>query len=357
MARMSGNVFTGVQNAMALDRLSDFVAETDCVDELLPGTTLFHGQYRIKRFINSGGFGITYLASDSLNRDVVLKECFVGAFCRRSDTRVRPRSEGSKLPLQKVMRGFLNEARALAALSHPNIVRVQQVFEDNDTAYMALDYISGHDLLEVIDEKKMELTPRQIVTMARKLVSALGHIHSRQLLHCDISPDNICVTPDAEPILIDFGAARKSASGEAQKHTGFSLVKDGYSPYEFYSTGGSCGPWSDIYSLGASLYHAVSGATPADCQSRLSAMIEGRPDPLQPLAGQVDGYPPRFLESIDRAMAVQLSARFQSAQDWLVALPPPQVTRDRNVLLVRKSLVVPRPVEVRTASSGPTITL
>jgi hypothetical protein len=322
---------------MALDRLSDVSGVFDCVDALLPGTWLFHDQYRITRFLNAGGFGITYLAKDRLNRDVVLKECFVGAFCCRSQTRVRPRSEAGKAQLDKVMRGFLNEAHTLAALSHPNIVRIHQVFEDNDTAYMALDYIKGHDLQEIVDDRKARLSPELIVAITRKLVSALDHIHRLRLLHCDVSPDNICLTEAGEPVLIDFGAARKSAVGGATQYTGFSLVKDGYSPYELYSTGGTSGPWSDIYALGATVYHAISGAAPADCQNRLSALVERRPDPVRPLSGRFAGYPAGFLESIDRAMSVKPAARFQSAEDWVHAMTPPKSTNDRSIVLVRRA--------------------
>jgi serine/threonine protein kinase len=312
---------------------------SDFGDELLPGTSLFHGQYRITRFINSGGFGITYLAKDSLNRDVVIKECFSSTFCRRTETRVRARSVGTRDHMSKIVKSFLNEARSLSTLKHPNIVGVHQVFEDNDTAYMALDYIRGHDLLEIIDEGKVALSPEQIVAMTGKLVAAIGYVHANDLLHCDISPDNIFVKHDGEPILIDFGAARRSAAGEAQKYSGLSVVKDGYSPHELYATGGNSGPWSDIYSLAASLYHAISGVAPENCQTRLGAMAEKRPDPCKPLAGSVAGYPRGFLESIDRAMAVVPSARFQTAADWLKCLPQAQDREDdRKVVLLRRAL-------------------
>jgi hypothetical protein len=319
---------------MAFDT-PDALTRSNYSDELLPGTTLFHGQYRIARFINSGGFGITYLAKDSLDRDVVIKECFSSSFCRRTETRVRARSHGTRDQMARIVKSFLNEARSLAGLSHPNIVGVHQVFEDNDTAYMALDYIRGHDLLEVIDERKATLTPEQIVTISGKLISAIGYIHGRGLLHCDISPDNIFLNSDGEPILIDFGAARRSAVGEAQKYSGLSVVKDGYSPHELYTAGGHSGPWSDIYSLAASLYHAIAGHPPENCQIRLAAMAEKRPDPCRPLAGRVTGYPAGYLESIDRAMAVVPAARFQTAADWQRALPQPD-TKDRKVVLLRR---------------------
>lgn len=327
---------------MAFDTLSDDSKQTDHAEELPPGTTLFHGQYRIKKFINSGGFGITYLATDSLGRDVVLKECFVGTFCRRSQTRVLARSENCKVHLQNTIRGFLKEAHTLASLSHPNIVGVRQVFEDNGTAYMALDYIEGNDLLEIMDEKIVSLAPDQIMEMAKKLVSAVAHIHDRQILHCDLSPDNICVNKTGDPVVIDFGAARKTAAGLVQKHSGFSVVKDGYSPYELYATGSAgstCGPWSDVYALGASLYHAISGEAPVDCQSRILAIVEKRADPLSPLTETAKGYPASFLASIDKAMAVQVNERHQSAQGWLGAIAPLKAPRMRTALLFRRKPV------------------
>lgn len=329
---------------MAFDT-SETLAQTEFGDELLPGTTLFHGTYRINRFINSGGFGITYLATDSLGRDVVIKECFSSTFCRRSQTRVRARSQGTRDHMSKIVKSFLNEAQSLARLKHPNIVGVHQVFEDNDTAYMAMDYIRGHDLLEIIEENRADLTPDMIVRMTGKLVSAVGYIHDNQLLHCDISPDNIFVTPSGEPILIDFGAARRTAAGATEKYSGLSVVKDGYSPHELYTPGGNSGKWSDFYALAASLYHAIAGVAPPNCQTRLAAMAEKRPDPCKPLAGSVVGYPKGFLESIDRAMAVVPTARFQSAGDWLKALPQVDSRADRKVVLVRR--VVPTAVEAR----------
>ena len=332
---------------MAFDT-TEPLAHTEFGDELLPGTKLFHGQYRIVRFINCGGFGITYLAKDSLDREVVIKECFSSTFCRRTETRVRARSQGTRDHMSKIVKSFLNEARSLASLTHPNIVGVHQVFEDNDTAYMAMDYIRGSDLLEIVDEKKVDLAPEQIVGIAARLVSALGYIHDNGLLHCDISPDNIFINQEGEPILIDFGASRRSAVGEAQKYSGLSVVKDGYSPHELYTAGGNSGPWSDIYSLAASLYHAITGTAPENCQSRLAALAEKRADPVKPLAGSVPGYPRGFLESIDKAMSVVPAARFQTAEDWSRALPQSDPRSDRKVVLLRRLTpqVAPAPAPV-----------
>lgn len=350
---------------MAFD-VSDALGPVDCIDELLPGTCLLNGQYRITRFLASGGFGITYLAKDGLDRDVVLKECFVEAFCKRSQSAVRTRSEAHRAHLQRAVSDFRREAQTLATLTHPNIVRVHQYFEENNTAYMALDYVAGHDLFEIVEEGRMTLTPDQIQALARKLVSAVAHLHDRGLVHCDISPDNIAVTPAGEPVLLDFGSARPLVNGIAEKQAGFTCVKDGYSPHEMYEEAGVCGRYSDIYALAATLYFAITGRAPADSATRLRALLADKPDPLHPLLGEVEGYAPGFLASIDRALSVEPAARFRHAQDWLLALARPEeapapkpatrpaaagpaptrdpVIRDRNVVLLRRLTVAQPPV-------------
>ena len=122
-------------------KLKDEVEDEAFADELKPGSTLMHGQYTIEGFLNAGGFGITYNARDSLDRRVVIKECFPGAFCRRSTALVTARSRAHQNELSSIVRLFVQEARSLAKLDHPHIVGVHQVFEENNTAYMALDFI------------------------------------------------------------------------------------------------------------------------------------------------------------------------------------------------------------------------
>ena len=141
-------------------------------DDLKQGTQLLDGQYTILGFLNSGGFGITYLAKDSLERTVVIKECFPNALCRRSTSIVRARSRKHQADFRSFVQSFVDEARSLARLVHPNIVGVHQVFEDNDTAYMAIDYIDGQDLLDVLNSTDQAFTPDQIVVMLKKMLSA-----------------------------------------------------------------------------------------------------------------------------------------------------------------------------------------
>ena len=252
------------------------------VDELEPGTTLMRGQYKIIRYLNSGGFGITYLATDSLDRQIVIKECFPQSFCRRNGQQIEARSESHVGELRSIVRLFSQEARALAKLEHPYIVGVHQVFEENNTAYMAIDFVKGHDLLAIIEQKVVLLRPDQVKAVLRKVLDAIGFVHSAEMLHRDISPDNIIITDELTPVLIDFGAAREQATKATRALSALRVVKDGYSPQEFYIAGSEQGPSSDLYSVAASFYHAITGQLPPDSQLRIASHVAKEPGPLHP---------------------------------------------------------------------------
>ncbi|MEJ8561769.1 protein kinase [Yoonia sp. GPGPB17] len=290
------------------------------VDELKPGTKLMHGQYTIESFLNAGGFGITYLARDSLDRKVVIKECFPGAFCRRSRYVVQARSRAHQNELKSIVRLFVQEARSLAKLDHPNIVGVHQVFEDNETAYMALDFVTGRDLLDTIEDPNHGLNPSQIKSILKEVLGAVSFIHDQGILHRDISPDNILINKDFHPVLIDFGAAREEATKQSRVLSALRVVKDGYSPQEFYIAGSEQSPSSDLYALGASFYHLINGDVPPNSQARLAAIASGEPDPYQPLSGRFDEYEPEFLAAMDKALAVLPKDRVQSAKDWIAMM-------------------------------------
>lgn len=287
------------------------------VDELKPGTKLMHGQYTIESFLNAGGFGITYLARDSLDRKIVIKECFPGAFCRRSRYVVQARSRAHQNELKSIVRLFVQEARSLAKLDHPNIVGVHQVFEDNETAYMALDFVEGRDLLDTIEDPNHGLTPTQIKVILKEVLGAVGFIHDQGILHRDISPDNILINPQFHPVLIDFGAAREQATKQSRVLSALRVVKDGYSPQEFYITGSDQSPSSDLYALGASFYHLIAKEVPPNSQARLAAIASSEADPYKPLVGTTNEYDESFLSAIDKALAVLPKDRLQSAKEWL----------------------------------------
>jgi serine/threonine protein kinase len=298
-------------------------------DELSPGTRLCGGQYVIEKYLNSGGFGITYLARDSLGRMVVIKECFPSAICFRVNHTVRLRSQGGEREFGKILELFEKEARALAELEHPYIVGVHQIFHDNDTAYMALDYVEGRDLLQVIDEEPERLSPEETRKILMKVLEAVTYIHDRDILHRDISPDNILLEADNTPVLIDFGAARESATRVSRVLSKVLTVKDGYSPQEFYLSGSKQGNSSDLYALAATFYHVVSGTPPPSSQLRLAAAAKNLKDPLEPLGSEVKGYERFFLDAINRCLSIFPAERLSSAREWLDLI---DIERRRRVL-------------------------
>lgn len=296
------------------------IADETFGDELPKGATLLQGQYTLTRFLNAGGFGITYLARDSLDRTVVIKECFPSAMCCRRQRSVRVRSESYQEDFCSIVQYFGQEARRLAKLSHPNIVGVHQVFEDNQTAYMALDFVRGQDLLDLIEYEPDRLSPADVRRLLMKLLGAVAYIHDRDILHRDISPDNILVDDANSPVLIDFGAAREEATRRTRMVTQQATVKDGYSPQEFYVSGAKQTPSSDLYALAATFYHLIAGEAPPVSQLRLSTVAEGNPDPYRPLTTITNDYDKYFLEAIDKCLAIFPKDRIASAQDWLVEI-------------------------------------
>ena len=286
-------------------------------DALKPGTELLHGQFRIEKFLNAGGFGMTYLARDSLDRIVVIKECFPSSMCCRNNGNVMARSRQHQAEFDAVVKHFGAEARRLSKLDHPNIVGIHQVFEDNLTAYMALDFVRGRDLLDTIEDPKMKLHPRDVKGILLRCLEAVHYIHTNDVLHRDISPDNILIDGKGNPVLIDFGAAKEEATRASRALSALHVVKDGYSPHEFYIAGSTQDASSDLYSLGATFYHVLTGEAPPDSQARVSAIAADRPDPYRPVSGAFPQFEDSFLHAIDKALSVFPPDRIQSAREWI----------------------------------------
>ncbi|KMW58671.1 serine/threonine protein kinase [Candidatus Rhodobacter oscarellae] len=293
------------------------VQEDLAEDALRAGDLLLQGQYRIEQFLGAGGFGITYRARDCLDRGVVIKECFPNSICRRSDKLVRTRSRKLQTTFEAIVRDFGMEARRMARLVHPNIVGVHQVFEENGTAYMALDMVPGRNLLDIVESDPEALSPDDIQAVLRQLLDAVAYLHDRNILHRDISPDNVLIDPNGTAVLIDFGAAHELAARADALGTELHMVKDGYSPQEFYVQNGAHSPSSDLYSLAATFYHVITGQAPPDSQTRLAAIAANKPDPLEPIPARSGPYDRYFLQAIHRALEVFESDRLATARDWL----------------------------------------
>jgi serine/threonine protein kinase len=290
---------------------------TDMV-ALRPGTILAD-EYRIERSLGAGGFGITYLAEEiALARLVTIKEYFPVDFAARDHLDdVVPRSQDSSGDYSWGLDRFLSEAQTLAKFNHPNIVRVYRYFLARNTGYIVLHYEDGTSLKGWL--KGLGRAPRQpeLDLLLEPLLDALATVHAADYLHRDIAPDNIMIRRDGQPVLIDFGSAR----GDIAKHTKTisALVKPGYSPFEQYaSTSRQQGPWTDIYSLAATLYEGVTGRRPPDSPSRMVA-----DEMVPPADAALSSYRPRFLAAIGKALRLDISERPRSVAEWRAELLAP----------------------------------
>lgn len=271
-------------------------------------------QYEIVRVLGAGGFGITYLAFDHVrNGPVAIKEYFyAGLATRRSGGGVAPSAASKAEGFAWGLSRFLDEARLLATLSHPNIVRVHRCFEANDTAYIVMDYIEGESL-EATLARHDRLTPAQWWPWMRQLLDGLEHAHGRDYLHRDVKPANIVVrAAGSQPVLIDFGAARRAAAEKTRQLT--AVHTPGYAPIEQYSTSSRQGPSTDIYALAAVSYRVLMGKAPQDAAGRA---VE---DEYEPLAQRLERPGDRFLAAIDGALALRAKDRPQDIATWRAEL-------------------------------------
>ncbi|MEO3416669.1 serine/threonine-protein kinase [Roseovarius sp. CAU 1744] len=291
-----------------------------CDIDLPQGMQLLRGQYTIDCALSHGGFGIAYLARDSLERKVVIKECYPPDFCSRLDSEVLAHSERHEKEFHRILKQFKREAQRLALLDHPGIVRVHQVFEENGTAYMAMDYAEGDDLYFIYDCEPERLTPALLRQMLVEALEAVQYTHEKGILHRDLAPDNLILGDDNHVKLIDFGSAYENSSQQKNKYTKLLAVKDGFSPYEFYIDGDAQDASSDLYSLGATLHYVITGAAPPNSERRLAAIAGGDPDPYVPLASGDWKLDENFLTQIDKALAVNQKDRHRSAEQWLLEL-------------------------------------
>ena len=229
------------------------------------GTRLQGGKYEIVRFISSGGFGCTYEAKHAmLNKSVAIKEFFVKDFCNRDSTTnsIYIASE-SKVSLIEKLRGkFVAEAQALFDMHHQNIVRVTDIFEENNTAYYVMDFISGPSLAGLIGERGA-LPEKEAVGYIRQVADALKYVHSLNRLHLDIKPQNIMINSSGDAILIDFGVSKQYDEVSGENTSTLVGSTPGYAPIEQNGANLTIfSPASDIYALGATLYKALTGVTP-----------------------------------------------------------------------------------------------
>ncbi len=285
---------------------------------LRPGFRL--DAYRVVRVLGVGGFGVTYLCEHTgLAVQVAVKEYLPNEIAVRDGTEVHPKSAGDREGFEWGLSRFLDEARTLARFEHPNVVRVRDCFEANNTAYIVMDYEDGEPL-DALLRRHGTLTEAQLNRVLLPVVDGLRQVHAAGFLHRDIKPANVFVRrSDESPVLLDFGSARQALGRRSRSVT--AIASAGYSPPEQYESGGHQGAWTDIYALSALCYRAIAGDVPMEATRRQSQLLRTQTDPLPKLAevGR-EGYSSAFLEAVDRGLRVIEAERPQSLDDWLPRL-------------------------------------
>ena len=281
----------------------------------LPTRTVLQEKYLIGRVLGQGGFGITYLAWDlNLNVKLAIKEYFPQDLASRGagHSQVSAYSGSMGSQYEYGLDKFLQEARTLAQFEgHPNIVSVRDFFKANGTAYFVMSYVEGVTLKDHLANSGGVLPAEQARGILMPVMDALKEVHAVNVLHRDISPDNIFINKKGQVILIDFGAARQ-AIGEKGRSLSI-ILKPGYAPEEQYRTKGVQGPWTDIYAIAATFYHLITGQQPPEALERL---ID---DPLEPpskvgvlLSEAEEG-------ALLKGLAVRAPDRFQTMEDFQAA--------------------------------------
>ncbi len=236
----------------------------------LAAGTILQGRYIIGKMLGKGGFGITYLAYDYKNKcRVAVKEYFpTGIVYRQPGTAmIECNTEKENILLEGADK-FYNEAMTVANLcENGNIVTVYEFFKENNTSYLVMEYLEGCDLKTFI-QKEGVLSEGQTVNVISAVCNALGQAHGKDVLHRDVSPDNIFICNDGRIMLIDFGAARQLVAEKSQSMS--IILKQGFAPFEQYQRKSHQGPWSDIYALGATVYYALFAQVPDDAATRVS---------------------------------------------------------------------------------------
>lgn len=276
-------------------------------------------RYQIESVLGDGGFGITYLATHIQGEwKVAIKEYLPSMLALRNSNEVTiaPRSNNDIQTYQDSLQQFLNEAKILSRFTeHPNIVTVRDFFEANGTAYLVMNYESGQTLDKWLLQNPHP-TQEQLLQIFLPVLDGLRAIHAQDHLHRDIKPENIYIRSDGRPMLIDFGAARDKI-GKNRSHT-VRTVSDGFSPYEQYDSKSILGAWSDIYSIGATMWAMVTnGMEPVSALDRGIAIINEEPDPLISTASVAqESYSQFFLEAIDWALMFQPKKRPQAISEF-----------------------------------------
>ncbi len=288
------------------------MSETYSANALPVGTMI--QEYRIVAVLGAGSFGIVYKAENVyLDEVVAIKEFLPSDLaCRTEGTRVVPLSSATEESYGWALRQFLKEAQILWDLArparHPNIIRVSRFHEDNGTAYMVMDFEEGQSLSQILDERGT-LSEADLRAILDPLLDGLERVHAASVWHRDIKPGNVLIRSDGSPVLIDFGAARQDRGDRARSV--MAMYSPAYAAPEQVMSMGEQGPWTDIYSLAATLYRAVTGRTPTGVPERALGVKH-----VPAIEAATGNYSPSLLLAIDQALSLQPGERPQSVAAW-----------------------------------------
>jgi serine/threonine protein kinase len=278
------------------------------------GTKLKGGAYTVGKVLGQGGFGFTYKGSDTrLHRVVAIKEFFLMG-CIRQGTLVIADPFITPADFEAMKQHFLQEARTseLFKLNHPGIQRVYDAFEENNTAYIVMEFLEGKPLSRLLEERGGVMEEAEAVGYILQAAEALEAVHQAGYLHRDIKPDNIFVCKDGRVVLVSFGIAEKYVAGEEVEME--PILTPGYAPLEQYTRRARFGPPLDIYALGATLYHLLTGQVPPPAPDRLIGMDLLPPHQLNPKVSR------SVSEAVMKAMAIRVEERPQTMRAFIEAL-------------------------------------
>ena len=290
--------------------------EDNNMDHKLNSGTLLDGRYSIECVLGEGGFGITYCAENTrIGIKVAIKELFWRGHSSR-DVETSPQVTVSRTEDEAFFRAqkerFLKEARILRDFSNlPGLAHILDYFEENGTAYIVMEYIDGVTLSRFLADHGGQMDPEILLRRMLPLMDSLDQIHRCGVIHRDISPDNIMVTSDGALKIIDFGAARQIAPDESQYTA---IAKACYTPVEQYDKNGRQGPWTDVYSLCATLYYCATGAPPESAIQRMFL------DELQTPTQKGVTIKPEYEAIIMKGLQVDAAKRYQSMEALASAL-------------------------------------
>lgn len=274
---------------------------------------ILEGKYLVGKAIGQGGFGITYIGMDlNLEMRVAIKEYYPNG-CAMRDTSdnsnmVQSYSEEAQTFFEIGREKFINEAKILAkCINLSEIVKVKDFFKENHTAYIVMEYLEGETLKEYLKDRGGRISLKETLNMMKPLIKSLSQVHKMNLIHRDISPDNLMITAENVLKILDFGGARDYVAFSERSMS--ITLKPGYAPEEQYRTHGEQGPWTDVYALCATMYRCITGQIPPESMERAYQ------DTLKPITDFVSDCPQWIDFVIQKGLGIYKNDRWQSMQE------------------------------------------